>query len=66
MKVRMVQRVSGTRDGADWPDVGETLDVSAGEAEALIAAGIAAATDAPAAKPAKRTAVKNPPENSVK
>ena len=42
MKVRMLVRISGTRNGAKWPDPGETLDVSAGEAEDLerIGAGV--------------------------
>lgn len=41
MLVKMKQQVSGTRDGANWPAKGETIDVPDTEAEALIANGIA-------------------------
>jgi len=39
--VRMIARISGTRDGADWPARGETLSVSKSEAEDLIRQGLA-------------------------
>lgn len=42
-KVRMAVAISGTRDGADWPGVGDVLDVDAAEAEHLVSAGLAAA-----------------------
>lgn len=42
-KVKMVARISGTRNGEDWPAPGEVADVSADEAAALIAAGLASA-----------------------
>ena len=48
--VRMVGRMSGTRDGQDWPPVGGVADVSDVEAESLIAAGFAvevSGTDGP-------------------
>lgn len=40
-KVKMLQQISGTRDGVRWPDVGETVDVPEGEADALVAQGYA-------------------------
>lgn len=40
-------QVSGTRDGADWPAPGETVDVSAVEAEELVANGVAEAVEQP-------------------
>lgn len=39
--VRMAIKISGTRDGADWPNPGQTLDVSPAEAADLIAGGYA-------------------------
>lgn len=42
-KVKMVARISGTRNGADWPAPGEVADVPADEAAALVAAGLASA-----------------------
>ncbi len=52
--VKMVQRVSGTRDGVAWPDVGGVLEVSAQEAEGLVAAGVAEVVES--AKPSKKAA----------
>lgn len=43
MKVRMTARVSGTRDGAVWPDAGEMIDVPAEEAAQLISSRLAIA-----------------------
>lgn len=60
MKVRMVARISGVRDGVDWPAPGEVIDVPAEEAASLMASGlaVAAAPVAPetAAAPAAETA----------
>ena len=42
MKVTMLCKVSGTRDGQDWPDRGEVVDLPDDEAKATIAAGLAA------------------------
>lgn len=74
MRVIMAGVVSGTRDGQDWPKVGESIDLPADEAASLIAAGIAVAAPtkavaetaavapkaetAAAAKPSARKAVK--------
>jgi len=44
--VKMLTRVSGTRNGVDWPERGDTLEVSADEAATLVAIGVAVATDA--------------------
>jgi hypothetical protein len=41
MKVKMKVQVSGTRNGARWPEPGKTIDVSADEAKQLIAAKLA-------------------------
>ncbi|MFI5755626.1 hypothetical protein [Streptomyces sp. NPDC051569] len=35
--------MSGTRNGEDWPTQGQTADLPTGEAQHLVAAGIAAA-----------------------
>ena len=43
MRVRMRVRMTGSRNGEDWPDVGGLLDVSEDEGNALIQAGIARA-----------------------
>lgn len=55
-------RISGTRDGHDWPAAGEQVDLPKDEAEHLVAAGLAIApeakkADAPA-EPEKRPARK--------
>ena len=41
MKVRMVGRISGTRDGEEWPAPGEVVALPDGEAVDLCAAGLA-------------------------
>ena len=40
-KVTMLAKVSGTRDGVQWPEVGGIIDVSEGEAIGLISGGLA-------------------------
>lgn len=40
-KVIIVRKVSGSRDGVDWPNVGESLDVPKEEAADLIGLGVA-------------------------
>ena len=52
MLVTMRQKISGSRDGVDWPDPGETIDLPDGEAEQLVSLGLAVAGDAPADPPA--------------
>lgn len=59
MQVRMVAAISGTRDGQDWPSIGETLTVPAEEGAQLCAAGLAVPVKAApetAAAPAPETA----------
>ncbi|MGW2511274.1 hypothetical protein ACWC0A_17945 [Streptomyces scopuliridis] len=41
MKVRMKVSMSGTRNGEEWPPQGELADLPTGEAQHLVAAGIA-------------------------
>lgn len=47
MKIRMLTRIEGTRNGVRWPEAGETVDLPDGEARDLIAAGLAKATSEP-------------------
>lgn len=39
MKVRMLTKISGTRDGEEWPEVGGSVDLPEAEARALVAGG---------------------------
>ncbi|MFF0117430.1 hypothetical protein [Streptomyces prasinus] len=41
MKIRMKVQISGTRNGEDWPTVGEVTDLPTGEAQHLVASGVA-------------------------
>lgn len=41
MRVRMRTKISGTRDGQDWPDKGGEIDLPDDEAEQLIRYGAA-------------------------
>ncbi|MBO0917534.1 hypothetical protein [Streptomyces laculatispora] len=41
MKVRMKVQMSGTRNGEEWPARGEVADLPTGEAQHLVASGIA-------------------------
>jgi len=60
--VTMIRKVSGTRDGVDWPDPGGSLEVPDEEAASLISLGLAEAAaevgegeggEAPAEPPAE-------------
>lgn len=54
MNVTMLRKVSGTRDGVDWPDPGESIDVPDEEAASLIMLGLAKEpAEAPADPPAE-------------
>lgn len=55
MRVVMLIHISGTRDGAYWPEVGGTIDVPAAEASDMIACGYAI----PSAEPPER-AIRQP------
>lgn len=61
-RVKMLARLSGTRDGVAWPDLGEELDVPDGEADTLEALGHAelVAGAAPPAKRARKAVVEAP------
>ncbi|MFD7428410.1 hypothetical protein ACFV6Z_15380 [Streptomyces sp. NPDC059818] len=41
MRIRMLQQMSGTRNGEDWPARGAVTDLPTGEAQHLVASGIA-------------------------
>lgn len=43
--VRLVGRISGTRDGKDWPAPGETIALPEDEANQLILSGMATSPD---------------------
>lgn len=45
MRVRMLVGITGTRDGAPWPPVGETMDLPPDEATSLIRNKIAKPAD---------------------
>lgn len=45
MRIRMKVTMSGTRNGEDWPPAGETVDLPTGEAQHLVASGIAEEID---------------------
>lgn len=47
MLIRMKRHITGTRDGVEWPQVGDTIDVPDHEAEDLFWAGHAEPADAP-------------------
>ena len=53
MKIVMRCKISGTRDGADWPDAGGFLAVSDVEGAALCAQGLAVPAAAPAPEDAR-------------
>lgn len=45
MKIRMKIDISGSRNGEPWPPKGEIADVPTGEAQHLVASGIAEEVD---------------------
>jgi hypothetical protein len=45
MRIRMKVTMSGTRNGEDWPAAGATVDLPTGEAQHLVASGIAEEVD---------------------
>lgn len=54
MRIRMAVKVSGTRDGADWPDIGGVIDVTDEEAEFLMMTGMGVAEPVAEPAPTKR------------
>ena len=61
-EVIMRARISGTRNGQEWPAPGEVLSTSAAEADDLIAAGLAVAKPG---KAAAESAVAPEPETAA-
>lgn len=53
MNVTMLRKVSGTRDGVDWPDPGGSLEVPDEEAASLIMLGLAEAVEGEGEAPAE-------------
>ena len=56
MRVTMRVPISGSRNGEDWPAVGETIDLPSDEAQHLCEAGLAVPAAAP--EPEKAAAPK--------
>ena len=52
-KVKMLITISGERNGADWPAIGETIDVPKDEADQLVSNGYAEKVAAPKKAAAK-------------
>lgn len=48
MFVRMAVQITGTRNGIDWPRIGELIELPDLEAADMIAAGYCIAVDEPA------------------
>ncbi len=44
MRVVMVAKISGTRNGVDWPEPGESIELDADEAVQLLNGGLAKPT----------------------
>ena len=65
MRVTMKARITGTRNGVDWPAPGETVDLPQGEAEQLVANGLAVADAQPAKRAAVETAAVEAPETAA-
>lgn len=51
MNITMIRKISGSRDGVEWPDPGGSMDVPDEEAASLIGNGLAKAADDPAPEP---------------
>lgn len=63
MRVEMIQHITGTRDGVEWPLAGGTIDLPDHEATDLIGAGLAKeATDEAAPAPADEPTGDGPDE----
>ena len=43
MRITMKAQISGTRNGEEWPAIGEVIDLPAAEATDMVAAGLAEA-----------------------
>lgn len=68
MKVQMKVSISGTRDGQDWPAIGEIVDLPNDEAVSMLNAGLVSAVESskpetrPSSEPTKRAATKRAPK----
>lgn len=59
MKIQMLTRIEGTRNGVRWPEAGSTVDLPEGEARDLVTTGVAKVVDEPkVARPEKAVAPK--------
>jgi len=47
MRVEMIQHITGTRDGVEWPPRGSVVDLPADEATSMVLAGMAEPVAAP-------------------
>lgn len=72
-QVTMTARVSGTRNGKPWPDVGESIVVGESEAEGLVNLGLAHFADGPVVERAEtrtaepsKTATRTPRKSAAK
>lgn len=65
-RVRMLRKISGTRDGKHWPDVGGELDVSESEAEMLTRQSMARLVAEPTAESSAQTGTEPPAESDLK
>lgn len=60
--VRIVQTITGARDGVEWPKVGELLQVPQEELDDLVRMGLARAVEVKAAAVKVERAVARKPE----
>jgi hypothetical protein len=61
-QIQIAARISGTRDGVDWPAVGEIISVPDDEAADLIRLGFAKPVEKNSAVPVVEKAVARTPE----
>lgn len=60
MRVVMRWKITGTRNGEDWPNAGESIDLPDAEAADLIAGGLATPAEKAAAPAAEKAAAPKP------
>lgn len=60
MRVVMRWKITGTRNGDDWPDAGESIDLPDAEAADLIAGGLATPAEKATAPAAGKAAAPKP------
>lgn len=65
-KVEIIARISGSRDGVDWPAPGEVLVTSDVEAAELVSEGIAKRVEVKAAPPVVEVATARKPETAAR